>query len=194
MVRAELARGNRQGEGDDGGDDAVVQSALHVEHSAYAHGDPLVVDHLCAQSGVRGCESRTHEAGHRPREIFEKPGGKQGAQDHRERKTDAEKPRGDADVSSELGDVDPGGVGEQQEGQRQLRDHVERGGLEIDGERPQSGFARTKPAIVKTSGPLMLARASTPETTAHPRTSNATTAKVASVIASPPSGRVSLAP
>ena len=86
--RPELARRHREREDDDRCGDAVVQSALHVQHSTQPERYPLVVDDLRAEGSVRGGQRRPDEAGERPGEVIEHHGCQERAEDDRERKTD----------------------------------------------------------------------------------------------------------
>ncbi len=144
--RCRAARGDSQCEGDDRCDDAVVEAALNVEHAAHLHRYPLVVDHLRAQRSVGRRQGRTDKACERPRQIVEEPGREQGPEHHRQRKPDAEEPCREPDVASELVDVHPGGVGEQQQREGHLRDHVDRRGLEVHREGPPVRVRKREPS------------------------------------------------
>ena len=88
------------------------------------------------------------------------------------------------DRSPQLREVDPGGVGEQHEGQvTSATRWIELASTStVSG--PKSGFPRRYPATAKTNGPVTSWRAKAPETTAHPSTRRAITATVDSVIPS----------
>ena len=73
----ELAGGDSQRESDDWCDNAVVESTFHMECATQTRGDPAIVDHLCAESGVGRSQRGAHEARECPGEIVEEPGGQE---------------------------------------------------------------------------------------------------------------------
>jgi hypothetical protein len=76
-----LAGRGGEHEGNDGSDNAVVESTLDIEDPAYPHGDAAVIDHLDARGSVGRRQCRTDKAGQSPREVVEEPGRKERAQD-----------------------------------------------------------------------------------------------------------------
>jgi hypothetical protein len=135
----ELTCCDGEGEHHDRGDDAVVESALDIEGASYPHGDPLVVDDLCAERRIGRSQRGADEARECPRDVVEEPGRGERADEQREWKTDPQKAHGNPDVSSERRDIHPRRIREQQQRQRQLGEEVDRRCLDIDRQRPPVG-------------------------------------------------------
>ncbi len=191
---AELARGDSQRERRRRCDDAVVEAALHVEHAAHPHGYPLVVDHLGAQRSVGRRQRRPHEAGERPRRSS-----RSHAASSDPRTTDSGSPMPRSRAGNPASRLSSGCSPWRHRRTAAARASAPRsGGSRVPRNPPvsgpQFGFASTNPATMKTIGPSMFARASTPEVTAHPRTSNARTANVPSVTRPPPRTSVQVSP
>ena len=135
--RPHLVGDHREGEDDDRGHDAVVESALHVQRSTQPQRYPLVVDDLHAERRPSG-QRRPHETGERPGEVVEDHGSNERTEDHREGQADAQQASREGEVSSQLGHVHPCRVREQQECEGQLGQQVDRRRLDVHGEGPTS--------------------------------------------------------
>jgi len=138
--RPELGRRHREREDDDRGGDAVVQTALHIQRTTQSQWDPLVIDHLRTESGIRGRQCRPDETGEGPGKVVEHHGGNERAEDHREGKADAEQASREGDVSSQLGHVHPCRVREQQERESQLRQPMDRRRRHVNEQRAPGGI------------------------------------------------------
>ncbi len=140
--RPELAGGDRQRERHERSGETVVEPALHVEQAAYPDRDPRVVHHLGAQRGVGGRQGGAHEPRQGPGQVVQQPRRQQGAEEDREREPETQQSRRKPEVPAQCAYVDPRGVGEEQQRQRDLREQVDRGCLDVDRQRPPGGVAQ----------------------------------------------------
>src|SRR3954452_19707829 len=77
-------------------------------------------------AGEEGGEEDGGQQGLRDRQRGEQRLGEERSERDRQRQSDAEKPRRHAALAAQDADVDPGGVGEQDEGERRLREGADR--------------------------------------------------------------------
>jgi hypothetical protein len=106
------------GEEDDqqGHADPVIQAALDVEALADAGGEPPVADHRQPERGVGGGQDGG-QSGRRPQvQLGEQGQPGQGAGHDGERQAQAQQPCRQRRLAPQRAQVDPGGVGEQDQG------------------------------------------------------------------------------
>ncbi len=141
---AELAGRHGQHEHDDRRGDAVVEPALDVERTPKAQRDPLVVDDLHAEGGIGRRQCGAHEAGQRPRQAAEDPAGEDAAEDHRQDEADRRAAgrgcRGRCRSSARF--TRAASENSTSASVTSATRWTERR-VDVDGNGPQSGFART---------------------------------------------------
>jgi hypothetical protein len=126
----------RHGSGDEDVDerrgDAVVESTLDVEDASDVGGHPLVLHDRGAERSVGRGHHGTDRGGDPESATGEEGGGDAEAGGDRERQAEAEKARRDGGVAPEGAHVHPAGVGEEDDGQRDLRHGADGRGVQIE--------------------------------------------------------------
>ena len=134
--RVDHLRGHRSGQEQihERGGDAVVESALDVEQPADPVGDPGVLHDGRPEGRVGGGHDGTDGGRHPQRDAGDEAEGQRRPEADGQGQPDGQEADGQADVVSEFVDVDPRGVGEQDERQGDLgqRPHGRRVGIEVD--------------------------------------------------------------
>ena len=111
--------------------DAVVQAALHVERLPHPDGHILARHDRLTEGGIGRGEDRGDECGDRRGKI-EDPRREQRPERDRERKSEREHARGEREVGAQALEVDPHRVGEQEETQGDLGEHLDATVVERD--------------------------------------------------------------
>ena len=122
----------RDEEVDEGGGDAVVEPALHVDQPSDARGDPLVRHDGRAEGGVGRGHDGTDGGGDPEPAAAEEERGRRGAGPDGEGEADAEEARRERGVGPQGPHVHPGCVGEEHEGQRHLGQRTDGRGVQVE--------------------------------------------------------------
>ena len=136
---AERSRRCGDAERDDGRGDAIVEAALDVENPPDTGRETFVADHRRAQCGIRRRQAGSDQAGQGERQA--------GKQDHRhgcagedrQWEADGQQAAGEWEVPPCRSWGHRGGVAEQQQGKRQLRQRMDRGAFDVDAADPPVG-------------------------------------------------------
>ena len=123
---AGLRHCEREEEVEEGDGPAVVQPALHVERLPDLHRDPLVRDDRLAESSVGGGEHGADEGGLGEGDVGKDAGRNESAEEYGDRQTDDEEPDRQHPAPPQGLEIDAGGIGEEGEHQRDLRDDQDR--------------------------------------------------------------------
>ena len=122
----------RDEEIDERGGDAVIEAALHVEETAHARGHPLVAHDGGAQGGVGRGDDGADGGGQPEAARAEEERGNPGPGADGEGEADAEQARRECGIGPQGPDVDPGGIGEEHEGEGDFRQRADRRGMQVD--------------------------------------------------------------
>ena len=112
--------------------DAVVEAALHVEEAANPRGHPRVPHDGGPERGVGRGDDGADGGGHPQPVAAEEERGSPGPGPDGERQADAEEPGRQRGVGPQGADVDPGGVGEEHQGEGDLRQRADRRRVQVD--------------------------------------------------------------
>ena len=106
--------------------DSVVEPALDVEPLTHAERQPGLGDHRLAQRGVRWCQQDGEHQRLGEAQLVEEEGGQERAGSDREGKADPEQPHRQVMVAAQSTQVDPRGVGEEDQRERRLGEGADR--------------------------------------------------------------------
>ena len=155
-----LRHEHREEQRDERGGDAIVQAALHVECAPDPDRHGGVREDREPERGVGRGKDRTDERRRRPPRGREQECADHGPERDREREADQEEPAGKASVVFHLTEPDGGGIGEQQERERQLHDQEDRLARQRDIDLIGDALAQQHARETKTIGAVIESRSS----------------------------------
>ena len=128
----DLARGGREEEQHERGGDAVVQAALHPQRATDPPGHLGVVGDGSAERGIGGRDRRGDDRCHHGRQVGEDEQGRPDPEGDGEREADHQEPKWDTGIDAQLSGSHGGGVGEQQQGEGDLRQQQQGAAVDAD--------------------------------------------------------------
>ena len=139
-----LGRDERDEKGDERRRDPVIEPAFDVERPADPHRNSPVGHDRQAERRVGGRQDGGEQRGRRPLDTGENEISHQRAGRNREWQPHKKQPVGQAGVALDVTQPDRGGIGEQQQGQRQLSDGEDRLVAQREGQNIQHARAQDR--------------------------------------------------